>query len=93
MIIAAAQIKLYAPFVHSLKEKRMVVKSITSKVQNKFNASIAEVAKNDVHQTIQLGIACVSNDTVHADSTLDHVLNYIEDNTEAELMDIQREVR
>jgi uncharacterized protein YlxP (DUF503 family) len=57
MIIAAAEIKLYAPWVHSLKEKRMVVKSITAKVQNKFNASIAEVAKNDVHQTILLGVA------------------------------------
>lgn len=93
MIIAAVQIKLYAPWVHSLKEKRMVVKSMIAKVQNKFNLSIAEVAENDVHQTIILGAACVASDTAQADSMIDHVLNFIEENSEAEILNIQREVR
>jgi uncharacterized protein len=93
MIIAAVQVKLYVPWVHSLKEKRMVVKSVIAKVQNKFHVSIAEVAENDVHQTIVLGVACVAGDTSQGNSILDHVLNFIEENTEAEITEIQREVR
>jgi hypothetical protein len=40
MIIEAAIIKLYAPWVHSLKEKRMTVKSLIAKTKNKFMQSI-----------------------------------------------------
>ncbi len=93
MIVACAEVRLYAPWVHSLKEKRMEVKSIIAKTQNKFHVSIAEVAENDVHQTIVLGIACVAGDTAQGNSILDHVLNGIESATEAEITDIQREVR
>ena len=93
MIVAIAEVKLYAPWVNSLKEKRMVVKSMIAKVQNKFHVSIAEAGENDVHQTIVLGIACVAGDAAQGDSILDHVLNFIEENTEAEITDVQREVR
>lgn len=93
MLIAAAQVKLYAPWIHSLKEKRMEVKSLIAKVQNKFHVSIAEVDENDIHQIIVLGIASVAGDTAQGDSILDHVLRFIEENTEAEITDIQREVR
>jgi uncharacterized protein YlxP (DUF503 family) len=93
MIIACAEVRLYAPWVHSLKEKRMEVKSIIAKTQNKFHVSIAETGENDVHQTIVLGIACVAGDTAQGNSILDHVLNAIEADTEAEITDIQREVR
>lgn len=93
MIIGAAEIKLYAPWVSSLKEKRMVVKSIIAKTQNKFNVSIAEVGEQDTHQTIILGIACVSGSVSQADSIIDNVIGFIENNTEAQIIDIQREIR
>ena len=38
MMILSLKIKLHAPWVHSLKEKRMVVKSLLSKMRNKFMA-------------------------------------------------------
>jgi uncharacterized protein YlxP (DUF503 family) len=93
MIIGTVTIKLYAPWVHSLKEKRMVVKSITAKVQNKFNVSIAEVAEQDTHQTIVIGNACVAGTVALADSIIDKVVDFIESNTEAEIMEIQGEIR
>ncbi|MEA4988134.1 MAG: DUF503 domain-containing protein [Anaerovorax sp.] len=93
MIIGVASIKIYAPWVHSLKEKCMVVKSIISKVQNKFNISISEIDAQDIHQTIVLGIACVTNTTKFADSMIDGVITFIEDHTEAEILDIYREIR
>ncbi|MGE4484146.1 MAG: DUF503 domain-containing protein [Oscillospiraceae bacterium] len=93
MIIEAATIKLYAPWVHSLKEKRMVVKSLIAKTRNKFNVSIAETDEQDTHQTIILGFACVSGTGALADSMVDAILFFIENNTDAEIMEIQREFR
>ncbi len=91
MITRTIIIKLYAPWVHSLKEKRGVVKSICSKVSNKFNVSIAEVDEQNIHQTIILGLAYVSINVVQADRTFEHVINFIEDNTDAEIMDVIHE--
>lgn len=93
MIIGSLEIKLYAPWVSSLKEKRMVVKSIIAKTQNKFNVSIAEVAEQDTLQTIILGIACVAGSIRQVDSILDQVINFIGNNTEADILDLLREIR
>ena len=39
MNIAVMTFTLHAPFVHSLKEKRMIVKSLTAQLQNRFHVS------------------------------------------------------
>lgn len=93
MIVAVTEVKLIAPWAHSLKEKRMVVKSLLAKIRNRFNVSAAEVAEQDVHQTIVLGIACIAADSAQGDSVMDHVLNFLEANTEAEIAEVRREIR
>ena len=93
MIIGTATIKLYAPWVHSLKEKRMIVKSIIAKTKNKFNVSIAEVSEQDRHQTIILGIACVAETIGQSDSIINNVIKSIENSNQTEILDIQREIR
>ena len=93
MIIESLEIRLYAPWVHSLKEKRMIVKSLTGKISNKFNVSIAEVDDQDIHQSIVLGLACVAGNAALADSIMDNVIIFIENSTEAEITGIQRELR
>ena len=75
-----------------MKEKRMVVKSLCGKIRNKFNVSVAEVAEQDIHQTIVLGISFVTTDTSHGDSIADKLLNFIEANTEGEIITVEREV-
>ena len=92
MIIGTAKIYLYANWVHSLKEKRMIVKSVISKTKNKFNVSIAEVEMQDIHQSIVIGVACISNNTKQADSIIQNVVNYIEGNTEAIVQNIETEI-
>lgn len=92
MIIATAKIKLMADWCHSLKEKRMVVNSIIDKVSNKFNVCISEVEDLDIHNSIIIGVACVSNSTSHGQSVIQSVINYVEDITEAYIVDIETEV-
>lgn len=92
MIIGVISVVLHAPWVHSLKEKRMIVKSITSKIRNRYNVSVAEVDKQDVHKTIVIGISAVTTETRHANSILNEVLNFVESNTEAEVINSQIEI-
>lgn len=92
MVIAVLQIKLHFPWVHSLKEKRMEVKSLCSRARNKFNLSVAEVDEQDVHQLAVLSFASVATDRAQADSIIDNIINFIEANTEGELLAAERDV-
>ncbi|NEZ45737.1 DUF503 domain-containing protein [Clostridium niameyense] len=83
MIIGSVKIYLYANWVHSLKEKRMIVKSIIAKTKNKFNVSVAEVENQDMHQSIVIGVVCVTNSTKQANSIIQSVINYVEGSTDA----------
>lgn len=93
MIVEVETIKLYAPWVHSLKEKRSIVKSIIAKSRNKFNVSIAEVDGQELHQTIILGIACVVSTSSMADKVMNKLNSYIQSVAEADIIDIIRESR
>lgn len=91
MMVSVTKIKIYVPFVHSLKEKRMVIKSLCAKVRNKFNVSIAEVEDQDIHQIIVLGFAAIVTDTAQADSIHERIINFIDSNNEGEIVLIEKE--
>jgi uncharacterized protein YlxP (DUF503 family) len=91
MQVLTMRITLRASWAHSLKEKRMVVKSLMQKLKNKFNISVAEVDAQDIHQTIVVGIAAVCANVAQADSIMEHVLSFVEENTDAEIVDIFNE--
>lgn len=91
MTIGILKIILYAPWVHSLKEKRMEVRKITRRAGNKFNISIGETDFQDVHQKIGIGIVFVVGDGRMADSVMDHVLSFVSGITEAEIIDVERQ--
>ena len=92
MKIASMTFKLRAPWVHSLKEKRMIVKSLVAKLQNKFHVSAAEIDEQDVHQIIVIGVASIVPHNAMADSLMDEISEFVESNTEAEIVEEIREV-
>ena len=92
MKIATITFKLRAPWVHSLKEKRMIVKSLVAKLQNKFHVSAAEIGEQDVHQIIVIGVASIVPHNAMADSLMDEISEFVDANTEAEILDEVREV-
>ena len=93
MVIAADTFRLHAPWVHSLKEKRMVVKSLVTQLQNRFHVSAAEIDEQDTHQIIMIGIATIVPHHAMADSLMDEISAFVEENTEAEILEEQREIR
>lgn len=92
MFTAMCKVTLRAEWVSSLKEKRMVVKSLVSKMKNKFNISVAEVDCQDIHKIIVIGFACVSSESVQVEKIIQNVIDFIEWNTDATICDTEWEI-
>lgn len=92
MRILALKIHLYAPWVHSLKEKRMIIKSLIAKLRNKFNVSVSEIDAQDIHPNLMLGIAAIVAHQAQADSVAENLQHFIEQNTEAEIITFEKEL-
>ncbi len=78
MTIGFCRLDLYLPECTSLKQKRSVIKSITTRTRNKFNVSVSELGDNDRWQSAQLGVATVANDSRYANQILSKVVDLIE---------------
>ena len=92
MVVGIGTIVLRLPGNSSLKGKRKVVKSIVGRLQNSFNASVAEVRANDIHQRAEIGMAFVGNDRRLINSKLDKALNLVESMQLAEVIDSDVEI-
>ena len=92
MKVLFMNITLRATWCHSLKEKRMIVKSIIAKLQNKFNISIREVENQDLHQLISIGIVKLDLNRKDSDKSQEKIIDFIEDNCEAEIINIESEI-
>ncbi len=93
MHVGVCRIRFRLPENSSLKGKRQVLKSITSRVANKFNVSVAEVDDHDLWQLATIGISCVSNDKRHANEVLSKAVEYIIGNRfEVEVLDYKIEI-
>jgi len=79
MNIGVCRVSLRLPENLSLKGKRRVLKSITTRVRSKFNVSVAEVDDQNLWQLATLGICCVSNDKRYTNEVLSKVVDLIVD--------------
>ena len=93
MIIAAMTFRLFAPWVHSLKEKRTIVRSLTTRLQNTFHVSAAEIDEQDIHQIIVIGVAAIVPHHAMADSLMEEISGFVEKNYEAEILEETRETK
>ena len=90
MKVLVLRITLRASWVHSLKEKRIL--SLTKRLSNNFNLSIAEVDDQDIHQSIVIGIAVIGVSMKILEAMKEKILDFIEENTDAEIINIQEEI-
>ncbi len=92
MVVGCGRIVLRIHDCRSLKEKRRVVKTVISRVQNRFNASVAEIEDNDVYQRAVIGLAVVGNDTGVIDARIEKILDLVESLGVAELIESDMEI-
>jgi uncharacterized protein len=93
MVVGLLKITLHIPDNASLKGKRKVVKSLIGRLKSRFNAAVAEVRDNDLWQKAEIGLAVVGNDQRFINSTLDKILDYVERETEADVIDSQMDIQ
>jgi uncharacterized protein YlxP (DUF503 family) len=92
MVVGSLKIEFRLTDNRSLKGKRKVVRSMVDKVKSRFNVSIAEVGSNDKWQKIELGVSAVGNDRRHIDSSLNHILSFLESLYLAEVVHTEMEI-
>jgi uncharacterized protein YlxP (DUF503 family) len=93
MNLGVCRLRLRLPENQSLKGKRKVLQSVTSRVRGKYNLAIAEVDDQDTWQLATLGIACVSNDAQQCDQVLSKVVEYIsQSRLDLEILDYEIEI-
>jgi uncharacterized protein len=78
--IGLLTVYFHIPASHSLKDKRNIVKSILSRIQNEFKVSSAEVGYQNSWQECMIAFTTVSNDAGHCESVLQNIYNYLSNN-------------
>ena len=76
--VGVLKIVLHLPESGSLKSKRQVVGGLLRRIRAEFQVSAAEVGDGNLWQLAELGIACVSNDSRHADEIMSRVVTFVE---------------
>ena len=60
MIIGFLSLEIYFPYSHSLKEKRMVLKSLKDRIKKRFNVACAELDYHDKWQRTKIGFVTLN---------------------------------
>lgn len=92
MWVGSVEFDLLLGDVHSLKEKRSVVRPLVAEVRRKFEVSVAEVDHLDLHRRTGIGIAMVSPDHAHVVAVLDTVERFVAYRPEIELLSARRQI-
>ncbi len=91
MVIGYAVFDLHLPGCRGLKEKRMIVKSLKTRIRNDFEVSAAEVDGQDLLQRARIGVAVVGPEQAPLDAVLQHVLRFVEENLDGEILEYRNE--
>ncbi len=90
--VAVGTVELHLPDVESLKGKRRALKGLKEKLRQRFQISVAEVDHHDSWQRATLALACVSGDSRHANEVISKAMDFLEDNVEGYVTDVEVEV-
>ncbi len=91
MVIGLLTLDLHFPGARSLKDKRQALRSLETRIRNRFNVSLAEVEHQDLWQRARLAVVSVNTDGVHLESTLRSVAGEAGSARNIELLDAQYE--
>jgi uncharacterized protein YlxP (DUF503 family) len=93
MWMGALEFDLLLGDVHSLKEKRSLIRPLISEVRRRFELSVAEVDHLGLHRRAGIGVAAVSADRAHLVQVLDAVEQLVAYRPEVELLSVRRTLR
>jgi uncharacterized protein YlxP (DUF503 family) len=85
VIVAVALFELHIPYAQSLKDKRMVVRSVRDRLRHNLDASVKEVALHDLHQRARLAVSFIALDNAAADAAFEKIQTLVTSNADATL--------
>jgi uncharacterized protein len=77
--------------VHSLKQKRSVVRPIVAELKRRHSVSAAEAGYLDLHRRSLIGVAVVAADRGHCAAVLDSCERMLEGHPEVEVLSAHRQ--
>lgn len=86
MYVGALELDVLLGDVHSLKQKRSVVRPIIAELRRKFEVSVAEAGHLDLHRRALIGVAVVSSDSEHVRQVLDSCERLVTARVELQLL-------
>jgi hypothetical protein len=78
VVVSILHFVIDLPDIRSLKEKRQIVQSVKSRLQNKFKISVAEIGSQDSWRFAEIGAAVISNSKQYGESVLHKALQFAE---------------
>jgi uncharacterized protein YlxP (DUF503 family) len=78
--------------VHSLKEKRGLVKPVVAELRRKFEVAAAEAGYLDLHRRAQIGVAVVGATAEHCRDVLDACERMVAARPELELLSVRQQL-
>jgi uncharacterized protein YlxP (DUF503 family) len=79
--------------VHSLKEKRSLVRPLLAELRRRFQLGVAEVDHMDLHRRTAIGLSIVVSDAAHVVETLDQAERFVATRPDVELLSARRMLR
>lgn len=76
--------------VHSLKQKRSIVRPLVADLRRTFTVSAAEAGHLDLYRRAGVGVSVVSGDSAHVIEVLDKIENFVARRPEFELLSTRR---
>ncbi|MGV0780116.1 DUF503 domain-containing protein [Mycolicibacterium sp. XJ775] len=76
--------------VHSLKQKRSVIRPVVAELHRKLAVSAAETGTQDLHRRAGIGVALVAADRHHVVDVLDAAERMVAGRPELELLSTRR---
>ncbi|MGM1064926.1 DUF503 domain-containing protein [Saccharothrix sp. Mg75] len=86
MFVGALELDVLLGDVHSLKQKRSVVKPVVAELRRRFEVSAAEAGHQDLHRRALIGVAVVAADAEHVREVLDACERLVAGRPELELL-------
>ena len=93
MFVGTLAFDLLLGDVHSLKEKRSVVRPIVAELRRKYSVSAAEVGHQQLHRRAEIGCAVVSGDAGYVAEILDSCERLVAGRPEVELLSARRRLQ
>jgi len=93
MIIGVLRAEIFMGGCASLKQKRMIIKSLKDRISKKFNVSVAELDYLDKWQRALIAFANVSNSKMHTDQVLQKIFQLLDKEIQFELINYKFEYK